>query len=323
MRRGTGTTAARRLLERRVREVLRHRNAVLRRARPEDVHDLRVATRRLQEAIDLMAFALPGRERARARRRARRIRRGLATVRDADVLVETLVALATRSATDDRRALLALRPALVARARRARAGVRAAGGNGPAPASGTSAGAASVPVRTKATIRNAPAAPPAARPTKEATPAAAGLPVPGVRRRLRALVRSLPSLPSVSLRRVAARRLGLRSSEVRGALARAGTGRAADLHRLRVAVKKYRYTLELMDEAGLASHARGIAAARRLQEALGLVHDVDVLLAVLRGRRAGPRHPIPAALRRERRRLAAAAIADVADFQPVAGGAPS
>src|SRR5262245_15168685 len=200
MRRARGTTTARRLLERRVREVLRRRGAVLRRARPEDVHDLRVATRRLQEAIDLMAFALPGRERARARRRARRIRRGLAEVRDADVLVETLTALAARCNADDRGALLALKPALVARARRARTTLRKAAAVEPPPPAAPAA--ASGRVAVPATGRTA-------------APTAHGLPVPGVRRRLRALLRSVPPLPAVVLRRVAARRLALRSTGVR------------------------------------------------------------------------------------------------------------
>jgi CHAD domain-containing protein len=312
MRRSRGTATARRLLERRAGEVLRRRGEVLRRARPGDVHDLRVATRRLQEAIDLMAFALPGRERARARRRARRIRRGLAAVRDADVLVETLVALAARCNAEERSALLALKPALVARARRARAGRRAAAAEEPAPAPGAPARFGAMPLPSFGR-HAAPAA----------LPGVAGLPVPGVRRRLRALLRSVPPLPAVALRRVGARRLALRSAAVGDALAAAVTGRAADLHRLRIAVKKYRYTLELMSEAGLGARARAIAAARDLQEALGHVHDVDVLLALLRGRRPGKGAPIPPALGRERRRLAAAAVADAAAFRPVAVMVPA
>jgi len=255
---------ARRLLERRAREVLARRRAVRRRARPGDVHDLRVATRRLQEAIDLLAFALPERERSRARRRTRRIRRDLAGVRDADVLLETLVSLAGRCSPDDRRALMALRPVLEARA---------------------------------------------------------GLPVPGLRRRLRALLRALPPVPAPALARVAARLLVARSAAVGRGLERARSGRAADLHRLRLAVKKYRYTLELMNELGLGRHARAIGAARRIQEQLGRLHDVDVLLALLgRGRGAGP--AIPPALRRERRDLAAGALTMAARFRPVVGTMP-
>ena len=289
------TTAARRVLERRAREVLKRRHAVRRRGRPDDIHDLRVATRRLQEAIDLLAFALPERERTRARRRARRIRRGLAEVRDADVLIETLMALAGRCAPPDRLALLALRPRLQARVGRARI---VAARRGVAPL-----GAARV----------------GARPAQGGDGLAlAGLPVPGLRRRLRALLGALPPVPMPALARVAARLVVARSAAVARCLERARSGRATDLHQLRIAVKKYRYTLELMNEIGLGRHGRAIGAARRIQEQLGRLHDIDVLLGLLR-RGRGTRPAIPAVLRRERSALVAGALATAARFRPVTG----
>jgi len=305
MRQGVVTTAARRLLERRASEVLKRRQDVCRRARPDDIHDLRVATRRLQEAIDLLAFALPERERTRARRRARRIRRGFAEVRDADVLLETLIAVAGRCAPADRRALLALRPGLQARARRARIAASKRAGAAERARADSPAGA-----RPGSAARDRIGAPPGG--------GVAGLPVPGLRRRLRVLLRALPPVPAPALARVAARLLAARSAAVGRGLERARSGRAADLHRLRIAVKKYRYTLELMNELGLGRYARAIGAARRIQEQLGRLHDVDVLLALLRrGRGAGP--AIPAALRRERRALVAGALTMAARFRPVAG----
>jgi len=283
MRRVAVTASARRLLERRAREVLKRREAVRRRARPDDIHDLRVATRRLQEAIDLLFFAFPERERMRVRRRARRIRRALAEVRDADVLLETLLAVAGRCSRRDRRAFLMLRPRLEARAAVARSAVARVA----------------------------------------ATPGAeiAGLPVPGLRRRLRALLRAPSPLRSRDLARVAARQLAVRSAAVGRGLERAPGGRAADMHRLRIAVKKYRYTLELMNETGLGRYARAIGAARYMQEQLGRLHDVDVLLALLRRGRAA--RPIPATLIDQRRALLAEALALVARFRPVAGPVPA
>jgi CHAD domain-containing protein len=127
-----------------------------------------------------------------------------------------------------------------------------------------------------------------------------------------------------ALGRVAARLLAERSAAVGRGLERARSGRAADLHRLRIAVKKYRYTLELMHEIGFGRYARAIDAARRIQERLGRLHDVDVLLALLRQGRGtwrggGTRPAIPAVLRRERSALVASALATAARFRPVTG----
>ena len=52
------------------------------------VHDLRVATRRLREALRLFGPWLPGEETRRVRRRLRQITRGLGPVRDQDVALE-------------------------------------------------------------------------------------------------------------------------------------------------------------------------------------------------------------------------------------------
>jgi CHAD domain-containing protein len=91
-------------------------------------------------------------------------------------------------------------------------------------------------------------------------------------------------------------------------------GRAADVHRLRLAVKKYRYLMELLSQAGLASPGPALDEARRVQEVLGSLHDLDVLTALLRRRRTG--HPLLRPLGRARRAQAEGAREVLARFRP-------
>src|SRR6185436_4565115 len=74
-----------RLLRERAATLLKRRDAVQGKGDADAIHDLRVATRRLQEVLDLFEPVLPGRETKRVRKRARSIRHHFAEVRDADV----------------------------------------------------------------------------------------------------------------------------------------------------------------------------------------------------------------------------------------------
>src|SRR5262245_50266283 len=84
------------LIRERAQQVMRRRHQVRSIGTPDSVHDVRVATRRLQEALDVFATFLPDRERKRLRRRARGIRKSLAEIRDADVLVDLVQRWRTR-----------------------------------------------------------------------------------------------------------------------------------------------------------------------------------------------------------------------------------
>src|SRR6185436_6769700 len=90
----------------------------------------------------------------------------------------------------------------------------------------------------------------------------------------------------------------------------------AAMHALRIAVKKYRYTLEFMDEVGLGRHAAALAEARRLQDALGRLHDLDLLAALARRAPGAVTPGLRALLREERRPLLLAARAEAAAFVP-------
>jgi CHAD domain-containing protein len=241
------------------------RKSAVKRGDPASIHDLRVATRRLQEALDLFAPLLPGRESRRLRRRARRVRRHLAALRDADVVAE--MAASFPEARAMLRALTLAPMALRARTRADDGGVR----------------------------------------------------VPGIRKRAASFTRACasggPAQPaSVRGRLAAIEALGRRAAKVETILAGLRIDREEDAHALRVAVKRYRYTLELMDEAGIARPGTALEEARQVQEALGKVHDLDMLIDLMHRRRDGRAWIAP--LRMRRRAAAATAQSLLRRFRP-------
>jgi len=253
------------------------------------------------------------------------------------VLVETLDRLARKAPPADRGGIAALRRALAERAgltrdQRLRGGTHvspaAAAGGSPAGAqplvdAGEASGASPDPgAKVPASTANGPdvVAGSWRRGAVAAVVAALtappmGLRVRGLRRRMRDLLKSLPPVPARDLHAAAARMLSQRAAAVEGGLMHARSGRAEDLHRLRIAIKKYRYTLEVMHEARAGGHARAIAAAKRLQEALGRLHDIDVLLALLRRGGAAAR-PILGGVRAGRRALLRETLRIAAGFRP-------
>ncbi len=82
---------------------------------PDAVHDLRVATRRLQQVLDLMFPAPRPREIRKLRRRLKRCRTALSEVRNCDVLLERVDSSLARKRTAHREARQAIRRYLVKR----------------------------------------------------------------------------------------------------------------------------------------------------------------------------------------------------------------
>jgi CHAD domain-containing protein len=92
---------------------------------PDAVHDLRVATRRLQQVLDLMFPSQAPREIRKLRRRLKRCRRALSEVRNCDVLLERVDSALARKRTARRETWRAIRTYLAAhRAQRLEKGLR-------------------------------------------------------------------------------------------------------------------------------------------------------------------------------------------------------
>jgi len=247
-----------RLLRQRAATLLRRRKQVKEEGDPDAIHDLRVATRRFQEILDLFEPVLPGEARERARRRARRIRHSFAELRDADVLHGLVRGMRGGASADEKGAIAPIERRLRLKAGRLRQALT--GGDHGAPR------------------------------------------VAGIRKRLEALLEHLEEHPADPALVARAARVGLarRARELEQARRRAGSGRPLPAHRLRVAVKRWRYALEILDASSLGPFTGAIEAARRVQEKLGALHDLDVLIALVgRGEGARPLRTRLAAKRRE------------------------
>lgn len=83
------------LLERRTRALQRYLPAAIR-GDHHGVHQARVATRRLREAVPVLTTGVKGSKASRARRKIRRLTRALGTVRELDVTLHVLDELARR-----------------------------------------------------------------------------------------------------------------------------------------------------------------------------------------------------------------------------------
>jgi CHAD domain-containing protein len=64
---------------------------------------------------------------------------------------------------------------------------------------------------------------------------------------------------------------------VRSRLARLDTDRPRSLHKLRVAIKHFRYVVEIAGEVSPSVHVAAQPTLRSLQRRLGVIHDADVL----------------------------------------------
>jgi len=235
----------------------------------EAIHNLRVATRRLQAALEVFASCLPERPRRRLEKRARKIRRGLGAQRNAWVLVRLLG--------------------------RSSAGLD--------------------PVEKKFVNDLARRLKRSARPVEPHEEKR----LPGLRGRLRSLLRDATACA------VAPRGTFLRDLADAVLTARR-TAREADpeaMHRLRIAIKRYRYALEVLAEAGTPGLEPAILEARALQRELGRLHDLDVLIEVVRHRlrERGAASFLRRVVRR-RGRQAARTLRLLAGFSPAGATGP-
>lgn len=96
--------------------------------------------------------------------------------------------------------------------------------------------------------------------------------------------------PPAARRRVGvalAERLAARGLALQEALETAGQVYASDrLHEVRIAAKKYRYTIELAEELGRLRLRGTLRRLKRVQDLLGSLHDLEVLAVRVRDRGA-------------------------------------
>lgn len=224
---------------------------VLKGNKPEAIHDIRVASRRLQQVFDLI-YPLPRAPRVRKLRRTiRRSRRVLSLVRNCDVLLDRTERVLARKQTSRREAWEAFRDYL--RERREQSFRRASRRLGKLNLS-------AFYVRLKEQLRSdaSPSNPPAAQ---DASPAGEN---------------------ELSLRG----RLGQELMEAWSAL-EGGVGEAqerpgaAALHSVRIAAKKVRYLIEVIHELEVSECGQALACLRRLQQRLGDWHDLEILEEML------------------------------------------
>src|SRR4249919_30139 len=86
--------AAGRVLEARAEEVIEHSARVLETDDIEGVHDMRVATRRLQTALEVFSPCFPRKRHREALKRVKGLARALGERRDPDVSIEVLEPIA-------------------------------------------------------------------------------------------------------------------------------------------------------------------------------------------------------------------------------------
>lgn len=261
--------AARDLLSGKGDDFFRLREQVLATADPEEIHDLRVASRRLREGLALFSPCYPPEETARLGKAMKRVTRHLGAMRNTDEALAFFSALAEELDDCCREELKGLIRSFAARRDKGLKGF-------------------------KAGLRRC--APPALRRDFLRTinsPRLFAPPVPGV-----------DLLAPVSL--FAANTVTGRLAAVAELLPAAkNAGEIEAQHRLRIAVKHFRYRLELLSFQIEAGFPEILATLKGYQEVLGKMHDLDVFAGIAReaGFAADAGRLVLARIRAKRERL--------------------
>ncbi len=233
-----------RLLERRARALFRH----LPRAISGDdvgVHQARVASRRLREAVPVLTDGLDGSRRGKARRKIRRLTRALGTVRELDVTLKLLEEMGEKPGVS-RPALVDVRAHVIEERERRRAMMHER----------LDTVNADKLAKRLASVRLALLAP----------------------------------TPGHNWRAALASRIAKRARRLDRAIEQAGQIYAPEaLHQVRIAAKKLRYAVEIASESGAAPAAATVRTLKRVQDALGRLHDLQVLQHHVAAVAAAPR----------------------------------
>lgn len=197
------------------------------------VHQARVASRRLREAVPVLSTGLRGSKAGKARRKIRRLTQALGTVRELDVTLSLLDELAQMDGVP-RAAVEAVRGRVLAERDEGR----------------------------QAMLEHLEQ-----------------LNVDKLHRRLDSVAGALEESDEDGWREALAARVNGRARHLADAVDAAGQMYSAErLHQVRIATKKLRYALEIAAAVGTASAAPLVRSLKRVQELLGRMHDLDVLL---------------------------------------------
>lgn len=219
------------LLARRARALQRYLPAAIR-GEGQGVHQARVATRRLREAVPVLTTGVKGARTGKARDKIRRLTRALGTVRELDVTLHVLDELARRPGIP-RNALEDVRAHVVVERDRRR----------------------ELMLDRLAQVNSEK-----------------------LLRRLRTIGTALGQSDLETWRETLATRLLKRARRFNAAVIDAGHIYAPDrLHRVRIAAKKLRYTLELAADSGTSAAEPLVRSLKRVQDTLGRLHDLQVL----------------------------------------------
>ncbi|MGH9784882.1 MAG: CHAD domain-containing protein, partial [Terriglobia bacterium] len=217
---------------------------------PEAIHDIRVASRRLQQLLDLLyPPPLPPKVR-KLRRTIRRSRRVLSVVRNCDVLMDRVERVLARKQTARREAWKAFQDYLGERRKRSflQASRRLSKLNLPA-----------LYIRLKELLRSPRKLPSHSDLPASATTAPAGHANELLRSRVDKALQETWSSLETCVREAQEKR------------------NASALHAVRIAVKKVRYLIEAIHELGASGSDQALARLRHLQRHLGDWHDLEVL----------------------------------------------
>ncbi len=221
---------------------------VLRGDEPEAIHDLRVASRRLQQVLDLLYPAPRHGEVRKLRRRIRRSRRALGEVRNADVQLARVEKILSRKHAAQRETWEAFRDYLLTqRSRNFGKAVRRL----------SKQNLAVFYIRLKGVLQAAEPVP-AEDPSRHPVPAEASSPQDFQKRLTESLARVWEAFET----QVAESH---RDPKI------------AVIHGVRIAAKRVRYLTEVLHELGTAGSAETLTWMRALQENLGNWHDLEVL----------------------------------------------
>ncbi len=222
---------------------------VLRGDDPDAIHDMRVASRRLQQALDLVFPKPLPREARRLRRKIRRCRRALGDVRNCDVLIGQVEARLARRHCSRREPWTAVKHHL--QERRSENFARAI-------RKLSKVNMAVFYMRTKAVLdrfrpatENPPVQPPLAQ-------------LDGV-------------APEPFQPRLAETLVGVWNEFDKQLAASHRERTAPSIHAARIAAKRLRYLLEVVNQFGVAGSGEALAWLRKIQDQLGDWHDMEVL----------------------------------------------